>query len=99
MRDLILLIENMTALGLALTEIAEYIIHNGHGDLIKAAQVLKAHGYQEPMNTGHYYRGLMHDVTEQDVSTFGTVGALFEHLQQEVRFDMGRGPQGFTTRA
>lgn len=81
----------------ALLTIGNYIQHNQPTDLASAADVLKQHGYKEVFNGGKYFRALFHDITPDDKARFSTVGELYASVVQDIRMDLSKGEQGFTT--
>ena len=81
---------------MALGQIAEYIQHNAAVDLRAASHVLHRHGYSEPAKGPTFFRALFHEVTAADREAFTTIADLYEHLKENIRFEM-RHEQGFTT--
>lgn len=89
--------ESHDAVDAAMNQIGDYIRHNARTDLFSVANVLKSAGYVEPFTTGTYYRAIFHDITQQDRDQFMTIGEVADHIRRNPRFELGRGPEGFTT--
>lgn len=89
--------ESSNAADEAMMEIGNYIQHNQGTVLKQQTDILKQAGYQEVMGAGRYFRVLFHTVTAEDKASHMTIGDLYDTLKRDVRFDMSRSEQGFTT--
>jgi hypothetical protein len=87
--------------GMSLDEALEILVHyirdnNYEGDMNDVARVIRDHGYEETKGHSIYYRGIFHEITDEDKNNYQTVSELYKHLKEHSRFDM-TGLQGFTT--